>query len=345
MAQSIAGSGDLGVIITELRGQPAYLLNPAVLMAGSALAFSTDLQEAYSASPFDPHTEYRQEEMIRTLSRVADGDEVGFEFTQAPDIAAHLSRDAVPLNLLHPGNYFHFLVESLPSLLVLLQNDILGPTSMIVTGLLHPNMWAALQYVTRGREIPVLQLRKHQAVSADRAILTPPAWHASELLTGGISETTFDADKIRLVRDIFRPLWSSADTPGLKLFIRRNSNQRLVANAQDVERRAVEAGYEVIDPGLYSFEEQVRIFSAAAHVAGPTGAWLANMIFAREGARLTVFYPETCRVEQTMWRALGDICGVTVDDAYCPVALYRERQPIHSDFTIPLDDLAERLRD
>ncbi|MCR5873397.1 glycosyltransferase family 61 protein [Phenylobacterium sp. J426] len=331
------------MIVDELRDQPAYLLSPAVLMAGSALAFSTDLQTAYSAAPFDPKREHLQEEMIRTLVRTPVGDQIGFEFAQTPDIAAHLSRDAIPLNLLHSGNYFHFLVEALPNLLVLLQNDLVGPNSLIVSGLLHSNMWSALQLVLRGRETPILQLRKHQAVSADRAILLPPAWHASELLGGAISDSTYDVTKIQLLRDSFRPLWPDGAND-LKLFIRRASGQRIVSNAQEVEQAAIQAGYHVIDPGQFSFEEQVRIFQSASHVAGPTGAWLANLVFTREDARVSVFYPETGRVERTIWRLLAEICGVAIDEIYCPVTLYRERQPIHSDFLIPAEALAESLR-
>ncbi|MGC8000565.1 hypothetical protein, partial [Salmonella enterica] len=85
--------------------------------------------------------------------------------------------------------------------------------------------------------------------------------------------------------------------------------------------------------------DQVRLFSSASRIAGPTGAWLANLLFTRDDAKVSVFYPATCEAEKTIWTGLGDACGVEVQDIYCPVTLLRERQPIHSDFNIPLDAL------
>lgn len=331
------------MIVTELRNEPAYLLNPGVLMAGSAMVYSAELDAAYSASPFNPEVEYCPEEIIRTLTRVREADAIGFEFTQTPEIVGHLSRDVIPLNLLHPKNYFHFLVECLPSLLFLMQNNIVGANAMIASGILHPNMWIALQAVTRHLEVPVVQLRPGQAVSCDRVILPSPTWHASELISGALSSSTYGAANVRLVRETFRSLWTPPGEPRLKLYVRRVGGQRLLTNAEETERLAVAAGYQVIDPGVMNLEAQIRQFSAASHVIGPTGAWAANLIFTPEDAQVTVLFPETCRTETTIWKGLGDICGVAVEDVYGPVTLYRERQPIHSDFMIPPEVFAARL--
>ena len=61
------------MLVTELRDQPAYVLSPAVLVAGASLVFSQDLDDAYIATPFDPKVDYLQEEIIRTLRRVPAG--------------------------------------------------------------------------------------------------------------------------------------------------------------------------------------------------------------------------------------------------------------------------------
>ncbi|MBU1378791.1 MAG: glycosyltransferase family 61 protein [Alphaproteobacteria bacterium] len=331
------------MIVTELRNEPAYLLNPAVLLAGAAMVFSAELDQAYIASPFDPQVEYCPEEIIRTLVRTQAGDRIGFEFAQTPDIVGHLSRDVIPLNLLHPNNYFHFLIECLPSLLFLVQNSLVGPNAMIASGRLHPNMWNALLAVTDHLSIPIVQLRSLQAVSCDRVILPTPTWHATELLNGEVSDSTYRAENIQLVRDAFKPLWSDAGDTKLKLYIRRTSGQRLLTNTDEIERMAVAAGYLAINAGALAIEEQIRLFSAASHIIGPTGAWLANLIFTRDDTRVTVLYPVTCQSGTAIWARLGAICGVQIEDVFGPTTLYRERQPIHSDFMIPTDEIAARL--
>lgn len=333
------------MLVTELRDQPAYVLSPAVLVAGASLVFSQDLDEAYIATPFDPTVDYLQEEIIRTLRRVPAGDQIGFEFSQSPDIVGHLARDVIPLNLLHPANYFHFLIEGLPSLLFLIQNDLVSANAMLVTGLLHPNMALALNYLTQRAPLPILQLRTLQAASCDRVLLPPPSWHATERLDGSISDSTYDAPKVQLAREAFKPLWADrATTSPLKLFIRRVGGQRILSNADEAERMAVAAGYQVIDPGGLAIGDQIRLFSSASHIIGPTGAWAANLLFARDDAKVTVLYPQTCATEKNTWKALGEACGIEVEELYGPVTLLRERQPIHSDFMVPPEVLAARLR-
>jgi capsular polysaccharide biosynthesis protein len=313
-------------------------------VAGASLVFSQDLEDAYIATPFDPKVEYLQEEMIRTLRRVSVGDQIGFEFGQGLDMVGHLVRDVIPLNLLHPANYFHFLIECLPSLLFLIQHDLVSANALLVTGHLHPNMALALNYVTQRAPLPILQLRSLQGVLCDRVLLPPPSWHATELLNGGVSDSTYDAEKVRFARDAFKPLWADrATTSPVKLFIRRLAIQRMLSNADEAERLAVAAGYQVIDPGGLDLYDQIRIFSSASHIVGPTGAWAANLLFARDDAKVTVLYPETCATEKNTWKALGEACGIEVDEVYCPITL-RKRQPIHSDFRVPPEELAARLR-
>lgn len=332
------------MIITELRNEPAYLLNPGVLMAGSQMVFSAELDVAYLATPFDPQVEYCPEETIRTLARAPAGDHVGFEFIQPPEIVGHLSRDVIPLNLLHSQNYFHFLIEHLPSLFFLVKQNLVGPNAMIATGLLHGNMSTALLAVVQHLSVPVLQLRKTQAVSCDRVILPTPSWHATELITGAISDSTYNPENIRQLREAFRPHWADRGETRLKLFLRRTGGQRLLTNADEAERLAVAAGYQIVDAGALSFEAQIRMFSGASHIVGPTGAWLANLLFAPEDAQVTVLYPTTCESGTGIWSRLGEICGVPVHDLFGPITHYRERQPIHSDFMIPPEELVARLR-
>lgn len=328
------------MIVSELRNEPASVLSPGVLMAGSSMVFSQDLEAGYLATPFDPRLDYAQEEISRILVRTTEDDQISFRFGEEPDVVGHLSRDAVPINLLHPANYFHFLIESLPTLLFLLRNNLLGNQTMLVSGLLHPNMWAALHYVTQRTPIPVLQLRTRQAVSCERAILAPPSWRATELIAGGVSDSVFNAANIQLLREAFKPLWSGAATsPKLKVFIRRTAGQRMVTNADEVERLATAAGYRVVDAGALDFLEQVQIFSAASHVLGPTGAWAANLAFVNPDAKVSIFYPQACAADRNIWRGLGEACGVEVTEIYCPISRYRERQPIHSDFIIPPEAL------
>lgn len=332
------------MILTEVRNAPASVLNSALLVAGSGMVFSQDLTQGYTATPFDPSVDVTQEEVIRTLVRTTDADGTRFEFRQPPEVLAHLNRDAAPLNLMHPANYFHFLVEALPSLLSLIEQGFLSRDAILVSGLLHPNMWQALRYATQPFPLPIMQLRPLQAVTCDRAILAPPSWHATELRSGGVSPSVFKPDNIALLRKAFQPLWLNLPpAQRIKVFIQRAAAHRALSNAQELEALAVAAGYRLVDPGRLTLLDQIRTFSAASHIVGPTGAWAANLVFAN-AAKVTILYPQPCAVDgENLWGGLARVCGLEAEEIYGPVTQLHPQMPIHSNFMIPPDAIAARL--
>lgn len=330
--------------ITLLRAAPEYALPNSALIAGSALVYGKALGGAVATFPFDPARDLLPEETNgRLRRRVRDG-KLDFAIPGIVQNVGHLTQDATPLNLMYPSNYFHFLIETLPSLIALIERRTVTEDSIIVSGLLHLNMLAALKYALGPLDLPILQLRPMQAVTCDRVVTAPPTWHATHLVAGGISDSEFNPENLRLVRRRFAPLWeTSLKAPTQKIFVRRVSQLRNVINAEEVERLAQEAGYRIVQPEHLSFFEQVELFSSASHIMGPTGAWAANLLFAPEAAQVVVFCPEATKTERNIWVGLGEPFGLKVDILYCPIPKALERFPIHSDFVIQPEELKARL--
>ncbi|WP_293348843.1 glycosyltransferase family 61 protein [Phenylobacterium sp.] len=333
------------MIVSQLRAGAVYALSNMALISGSSLIYSPSLDKGFATFPLNTAEEYLQDEVMSRMRRVTNGGQVEFELTQPVQFMAHLKQDAVPLNLMHSHNYYHFLIEALPSLLFLLERQVIGGSSIIVSGLLHPNMWTALRYLLSNAEMPVLQLRQMQMVTCDKVVTSQPASHAAQLLEGGTSDWQYDSPKLRALRRRFEPLWATAaEQPRRKIYVRRVSRVRSLSNAPEVEQLAQEAGYTVVQPERMGFFEQVRLFSHASHIMGPTGAWAANLLFAPQNASIDVFYPETARTPKTVWGTLGEALGASVNDIYCPVTRVHAPFPIHSDFRVPLDLLGDLLR-
>ncbi|WP_374469882.1 DUF563 domain-containing protein [Phenylobacterium sp.] len=332
----------VGMAVTSLERSAVHKFQDATLVAGSSMVFSSDLARGSLLHPFNPTREYLQEEVMGRITRSDGG--ARFVFAQPPRRVARLEGDAVPLNLIHPNNYYHFLIEALPSIVALNESGHITPDTTLVTGILHPNMWWALQYCL-GRARPTfLQLRLNQSVMCTRVVAAPPAAHAAELTDGSVSSYEYDWPAIRRLREVLAPLVARlAGDQRRKLFIRRRSPVRDLVNSEQLEQLATAAGYQVIDPGGLSFVDQVRIFSSASRVIGPTGAWAANLLLVPQDAQVTVLYPEPCRTGTSAWRGLGAAVGVEVRDLYCEVAVRNERQPIHSHFVCEPERLAEVL--
>jgi len=333
------------MIISKLPPGAVYVMPQTALVSGSSFIYSQSLDAAYSTSPINTDIEYYPEEIGYRLKRIRSGERLEFEFMQQPVVIAHLRKDAVPLNLISAQNYFHFLIEWLPSLAFLVEKKAVDSNSIIVSGMLHNNMATALKFVLSKIKSPLLQLRLFQAVTCDRVVMAPASSHVAELISGGLSDSWYNQENIRLLRRIFEPLQAaSSEALGRKLYIRRVSPVRTVTNSAEVEQLAIDAGYQVVQPERYGFVEQVRLFSSASHIIGPTGAWAANLLFVPESAKVSIFYPESAKRKKSIWGMLGECLGVKVDDVYGPISSLHPRQDVHSDYIVPVDICRELLR-
>lgn len=328
--------------LSHLPGGP-HVFENAALVCGMSMVFSPDLQQAITPAPFDSARALCEEEVARRLLRRVEDGRVSFDFAKPPEMMGRLAAEVIPLNLLHPQNYFHFLIEWLPGVAALLADGRAGERSMIASGLLHPNMWQALRILLGRRQLPILQLKLNQAIACDTVLQPRPSYHAAELIGGGVTTASFDRQNLDVLRQAFRPLWSEPQARGRKLYVRRVSPVRNLVNSAEVEALARTAGFEVVDPAQLSFVQQVKLFSQASQLAGPTGAWVANLAFVPEGAKVTVFHSELTRAERSHWGPLGDIFGLQLTELYGPVPKVWDRHAIHSDYLVPLDELRTRL--
>lgn len=329
--------------ISRIENQTFFGFNNAAVVVGSSLIYAQDFSAAFTSAPFDPVTELLQEEpRSRLLRQYMDG-EYHFYLNFEPTFVADIKVEVIPFNIIHPYNYFHFLIESLPSLLRLIQSGLVSKKSLIVTGLLHRNMQSALNFVMQNTFASILQMDLQQYVTCNRVVSTADSFYIAELVDGTLSLAICDASNIIALRDFFRPYWDVGFVKSTrKIFIDRQSATRMLVNTTTLATIAQTAGYEVVDPGVLNFFDQVKLFSSASHICGPTGAWAANLLFVPEGAKVTIFSPESIQ-SPSLWVALGKAVGIDVIDVFCPITNLNFRQSIHSDFMLAEDRFRDLL--
>ena len=79
-----------------------------------------------------------------------------------------------------------------------------------------------------------------------------------------------------------------------KLFIRRApgwNRGRALLNQEQVCERLAACGFDAIDPGTMTLEQQIAAFRGADHVVGVSGAAMANIVFCKPGTRITMIVP------------------------------------------------------
>lgn len=91
----------------------------------------------------------------------------------------------------------------------------------------------------------------------------------------------FFGDHIERPRWIRKTLGISGGGPGKRLFVERSpSSVRQMVNSKNIASLLqAEFGFETIDPGRFTVEEQQHLFADATVVVGPHGAGLTNAVF------------------------------------------------------------------
>ena len=176
-------------------------------------------------------------------------------------------------------NYGHMLAEVLPKLLHIRAMGIRRFT------LLFP--WSSLMFlpaVQYAAEVLGLSFEhvtcfNNQVVRVEEVFwVGPVAQH--------------DRRKSQTLRDLAQILGPAAPASAFprRLYVTRPPGAiRPIANQPQLEDLARSRGYHVVEPAALGFPEQVGLFHGADHVLGPMGAALANTVFMRPGARVSMF--------------------------------------------------------
>lgn len=173
------------------------------------------------------------------------------------------------------GNYYHFLIEDLPRLLLLKKY---GGLSKIYT-----------QRVVSSFAREALDFFGIRRVPTFGPLRIKTLLYSRLLGESGVSGSVAS----NLVRDSFHELSSSTPVEKSRLYISRKKsiNKFLPADSRAVPSARVEdalagSGFGIIRPERLGFVEQASAFANAKIVVAPHGAGLANIVFMQPGSRV-----------------------------------------------------------
>jgi hypothetical protein len=318
----------------NIDSNPFHFIGNARLVVGSNLIYDTNYRSLYSVDKFDSNNELLPEEISTLLGRYSKSNNIEFFFNTDPKHFTILEKTVIPFNLAHPYNYFHFLIESLPNIYFLLKEGLLDPDFIILTSHLNHSFYNALRIVLGDNYNRLLQINWLDSVECKKVLVAPSASIAYEKIDKKTPIFKFNDEKIISLKKYFRK-YDNDINDRKNIFVVRNSNYRILKNQNEIAEIAKKRGYLVIDPGQLSFFDQMRLFSSAKKIVGPTGAWLANMLFVQSDCPINVFYPNIeNNPVNNIWNGLGLVLGVEVNEIYCKVEVMNKYQPIHSDYYI-----------
>ncbi|WP_078063053.1 glycosyltransferase family 61 protein [Solirubrum puertoriconensis] len=183
------------------------------------------------------------------------------------------------------GNYYHWLIDSLPRLHLLQEAGLLSSVDyFLVYNRNHGFVRESLAHLGIGPE-RIIDVETHRHVQATQLIATTsvrgsgnhvPQWAANYL-----RQAFLPADAALASR--FGPL----------VYIsRRDASVRQTRNEAEVEKLLHGYGFETHVLSPYSFAEKVALFAGARIIVSPVGAGLTNLVFCPNGSDLVELFPE-----------------------------------------------------
>lgn len=227
-------------------------------------------------------------------------------------------------------NYGHFVLDCLPSLVALDEQGLLERYPPIAPPL---KAWQ--------RDLIAMAIGKPvREVKADLVRLGA-AVHATSMdhyLHG-------PGDLLARTRARILAAAPAPRTSGRRLyFSRRGHSMRVMVNEAVLEAALRARGFQIVRPERLRAADQIQMMREAQVVVGPTGAAMANALFAPAGARIVEIQPQNF-TSQWVWAASrcagaewrGYVCASPVD----PRAVawrHRVRRGFRFGYDLPLDD-------
>jgi len=237
------------------------------------------------------------------------------------------------------SNYAHWLTEVLPRVAVFCSIEQYANVPIIVNDGLHRNIMESLALVV-GTERQIITAPVGRAISVGILYVTSvtgyvPFERRDTKLTGH-SHGLFSSLALDLVKKRVLPIAKklpSQDWPR-KIYLRRSSGVRKVTNGAELEEILLSNGYIVVETEKLTFVQQLALFNNVEDIIGPSGAALANQIFAPPEAKVHILIGKYDATSYWYWQNMACASGKQV--LYSLGKLCDSQSTIHSDFAIDL---------
>ena len=233
-------------------------------------------------------------------------------------------------------NYAHWITEVLSRINLYCSNNEKELPLVILNGL--PNaMYQSIDTIAPDRDVilvdPGVELnieKCHWIYPTGYVPYSYRNWNIDR--TDGI----FSQESLSLLRNSVLGSVKSTDDKDIRLYIKRNSNYRRLLNSGQIEEYYRQQKFLIIEPEKLSFEEQVRLFSAADHIVGTTGAGMVNIMFTKPGCRIQILISDSYNHALGYWRNIAECTGNNIEYIF---GKSENKKCIHSDYVIDKNNI------
>lgn len=244
-------------------------------------------------------------------------------------------------------NYAHWLTEVLPRIAAFCTEEQFKGIPIVVNDGLHKNIMESL-FLVAGDDREIVTLPIGRALQVDVLYLTSVAGYVPferrNNKLQGHSHGIFSPRAFELIRNQVASIAENLPEKAWpeKIYLRRNSGARKVANSAMLEALFVDHGYVIVEPEKLSFVEQVHLFRNTTRIVSPTGAALSNAIFCKPGVHIGVLMAKHENMIYGYWANMLSPLGIVVSYVLGDIIDDRSNG-IHADFDIDEKNIHELL--
>jgi capsular polysaccharide biosynthesis protein len=242
-------------------------------------------------------------------------------------------------------NYAHWMTEVLPRINLFCQTEASQKVPLIVDDGLHRNLMESLRTVVGDkREFVTLPagataLVRHLSTTSVTGYV--PFERRSNRLKNH-SHGRFSPFALQSLRKCLQERQGvQTDSPMRRVFIKRNSGIRNIANGKQIEKLLIDLGFFVVEPEFLTHAQQIELFSNAEVLVGATGAAMANLIFCKPSTKIVIMISDYKFMPYGYWQNMACAVGnkVTYVLGRCMGAITH----LHSDFEVAVPDLIDAI--
>lgn len=247
-----------------------------------------------------------------------------------------------------PYNYAHWMTEILPKLALLAGRPELHDWPILVDSGLNANQFESLQAVWPW-PAQFVKLPSHEVVQVDELLnVSPTAYCPHEFRDFHETQRSgfqffFSGEALNKLRERLRERYSHyASGRPRRMYLKRTPlwtyNNRNVSDIDAVEDLLDARGVEMVNVTGMTIEQQAKLFMNAEVIVAPTGAALANMVFARPGCRILVLAAAYDGATYDYFHHIAHLLGHELSFVVGP-QVNQEGYHMNRDFSISLTDL------
>ncbi len=246
----------------------------------------------------------------------------------------------------YSNNYFHFVVETLPRMILAEEADLPADVPYMVERTLHSNMLQLLDLAnTSGR--PILPLESDTMYRVGTLYYPSDVTSVVDSYEAGEGGrlSCLDIPRIRTAVARCKNSFPALAAPRKrKIYAGRSGGLRQLTNQQELEAALAARGFEIIRTDGLDIQTQIAIFRDAEVIIAPTGAQLTNMVWAEPGTQVIVLASDHPSHQLYLWELLGRVSQARVSCVLGPRAFARDdKYSVHDDYSVDVQKILDQI--